>query len=214
MPSIGTPNLPMRSTTATAHVHWHAFTVNQAARSLSKGQKPCVVWLTGLSGAGKSTIANALEQRLHAMGHHTTLLDGDNVRHRLSSDLGFSAPDRAEHLRRVAGVCELMVDAGLIVIAAFISPSQAERQLARTHLQPNEFFEIHVDTPLRVAEQRDPKGLYHRARRGEIKHFTGIDAPYEAPQTPALRIDTTRVDVPTAVHRLVDLLARHGRLTA
>jgi len=204
----------METHRAPAELHWQTFAVNQAARSLSKGQKPCVVWLTGLSGAGKSTIANALEQRLHGMGRHTTLLDGDNVRHRLSGDLGFSAIDRAEHMRRVASVCELMVDAGLIVIAAFISPFQAERQLARAHLQPGEFFEIHVHTPLTVAEQRDPKGLYRKARRGEIKHFTGIDAPYEAPQAPALRIDTLCDDVPTAVQRLVDLLARHGRLTA
>lgn len=206
------PHRPAQALPPPPHVHWHTFTVDQAARSQLKQQRPCVIWLTGLSGAGKSTIANALEQRLHAMGRHTYLLDGDNVRRSLNGDLGFSPADRAEHLRRVVGVCELMVDAGLIVIAAFISPMRADRQLARTRLGSEAFLEVHIDAPLAVTEARDPKGLYRKARRGEITQFTGIDAPYEAPLAPDLRIDTTRDDVPMAVHRVVDLLVQQHRL--
>ena len=155
-------------------------------RSLLKGQKPCVLWFTGLSGAGKSTIANALDKKLHQMGRHTYLLDGDNVRHGLSIDLGFSDEDRKENLRRVAEVSKLMVDAGLIVISAFISPFASERKMARDLFSDGEFLEIFIDTPLEVAEQRDSKGLYKKARAGELKNFTGVDSPYEKPDNPDL----------------------------
>ena len=174
------------------NVHWQAITVDKQARSAIKGQRGCVVWLTGLSGAGKSTIANIVEQKLHAMGRHTYLLDGDNVRHGLNRDLGFTDADRVENIRRVAEVAKLMVDAGIIVIASFISPFQAERQMARELVAENEFIEVFVDSTLAVAEQRDTKGLYAKARRGELAHFTGIDSPYEAPEAPELRIDTSR----------------------
>ena len=174
------------------NVHWQAITVDKQARSVIKGQRGCVVWLTGLSGAGKSTIANIVEQKLHAMGRHTYLLDGDNVRHGLNRDLGFTDADRVENIRRVAEVAKLMVDAGIIVIASFISPFKAERQMARELVAENEFIEVFVDSTLAVAEQRDTKGLYAKARRGELAHFTGIDSPYEAPEAPELRIDTSR----------------------
>jgi bifunctional enzyme CysN/CysC len=174
------------------NVHWQAITVDKQARSVIKGQRGCVVWLTGLSGAGKSTIANIVEQKLHAMGRHTYLLDGDNVRHGLNRDLGFTDADRVENIRRVAEVAKLMVDAGIIVIASFISPFKAERQMARELVAENEFIEVFVDSTLAVAEQRDTKGLYAKARRGELAHFTGIDSPYEAPEAAELRIDTSR----------------------
>jgi len=174
------------------NVHWQAITVDKQARSAIKGQRGCVVWLTGLSGAGKSTIANIVEQKLHATGRHTYLLDGDNVRHGLNRDLGFTDADRVENIRRVAEVAKLMVDAGIIVIASFISPFKAERQMARELVADNEFIEVFVDSTLAVAEQRDTKGLYAKARRGELAHFTGIDSPYEAPEAPELRIDTSR----------------------
>ena len=174
------------------NVHWQAITVDKQARSVIKGQRGCVVWLTGLSGAGKSTIANIVEQKLHAMGRHTYLLDGDNVRHGLNRDLGFTDADRVENIRRVAEVAKLMVDAGIIVIASFISPFKAECQMARELVADNEFIEVFVDSTLAVAEQRDTKGLYAKARRGELAHFTGIDSPYEAPEAPELRIDTSR----------------------
>ncbi|CAN5294961.1 sulfate adenylyltransferase subunit CysN [soil metagenome] len=173
------------------NVHLQPVDVDKAARGAQKGQRPGVVWLTGLSGAGKSTIANIVEKKLHAMGRHTYLLDGDNVRHGLNKDLGFTEADRVENVRRVAEVARLMVDAGLIVITAFISPFRAERLMARSLLAADEFIEVHVDTPLDVAELRDVKGLYGKARRGELRNFTGIDSPYEAPEQPELRIDTT-----------------------
>ena len=150
-----------------------------------------MVWFTGLSGAGKSTVANLVEKKLHALGHHTYLLDGDNVRHGLNKDLGFTEADRVENIRRVAEVARLMVDAGLLTLVSFISPFRAERDLARSRVEPGEFCEVYVDTPITVAEERDPKGLYKKARRGELKNFTGIDSPYEPPETPELRIDTT-----------------------
>src|SRR5262249_42409490 len=153
--------------------------VHKQAHALLKGQRPCIVWFTGLSGAGKSTIANLLEKKLHGMGRHTYLLDGDNVRHGLNKDLGFTDADRVENIRRVAEVARLMVDAGLIVIVSFISPFAVERRMARSLVGPDEFFEVFVDAPLAVAERRDVKGLYAKARRGELKNFTGIDSPYE-----------------------------------
>jgi bifunctional enzyme CysN/CysC len=164
------------------NIHWQAIEVNKQARGSLKGHSPCVVWFTGLSGAGKSTIANVVEKRLHALGRHTYLLDGDNVRHGLSKDLGFTEADRVENIRRVAEVARLMVDAGLIVLVSFISPFRAERRMARQLVAQGEFIEVFVDTPIAVAEQRDPKGLYAKARRGELNNFTGIDSPYERPE--------------------------------
>ncbi|WP_269453115.1 sulfate adenylyltransferase subunit CysN [Yinghuangia sp. ASG 101] len=173
------------------NVHWQAVEVDKQARARLMGQQPAVVWFTGLSGAGKSTIANLVEQRLHAEGFHTYLLDGDNIRHGLNKDLGFTDADRVENIRRVTEVARLMVDAGTIVLASFISPFRAERRLARELLDDGEFIEVHIDTPLPVAESRDRKGLYAKARRGKITNFTGIDSPYEPPENPELRIDTS-----------------------
>lgn len=170
------------------NVRHQAYTIDKAARARLKGQRPAVVWLTGLSGAGKSTIANALDRILHAAGHHTVLLDGDNLRHGLNRDLGFAPSDRVENVRRVAEVGRLMVDAGLIAIVACISPFRAEREHARSLLAPGEFVEVHVDAPLDVVESRDVKGLYRKARAGELRNFTGIDSPYEAPERPELRV--------------------------
>jgi bifunctional enzyme CysN/CysC len=172
------------------NIHMQAVDVNKVSRADLKGQRPCVLWFTGLSGAGKSTIANLVEKKLFAMGRHTYLLDGDNVRHGLNKNLGFTEADRVENIRRAAEVAKLMVDAGLIVLTAFISPFQAERAMARGLFGEQEFVEIHVDTPLAVAEQRDVKGLYKKARRGELRNFTGIDSPYEVPSAPELVVDT------------------------
>jgi bifunctional enzyme CysN/CysC len=184
--------------------------VGKAARAALKGQRPCVVWFTGLSGAGKSTIANLVEKRLHGMGRHTYILDGDNVRRGLSSDLGFTEADRIENIRRVAEVARLMVDAGLIVLAALISPFRAERQMARSLVAADEFVEVHVDTPLHVAEQRDTKGLYKKARRGELKNFTGIDSPYEAPESPELRLITVDMSAEQAADQVIEHLRMKG----
>jgi bifunctional enzyme CysN/CysC len=161
------------------------------------------VWFTGLSGAGKSTIANLVEKRLHASGRHTYLLDGDNVRHGLNKDLGFTEEDRVENIRRVAEVAKLMVDAGLIVLTAFISPFRAERRLARSLRGEGEFVEVFIDTPLAEAEKRDVKGLYKKARAGELKNFTGVDSPYEAPENPEIRIDTTGLSAVEAAEKIV-----------
>ena len=180
----------------------------RAARAAQKAQTPRIVWLTGLSGAGKSTIANLVEQRLHALGKHTYLLDGDNVRHGLNRDLGFTEADRVENIRRVAEVARLMLDAGLITLVSFISPFRAERDMARALAGPDEFVEVFVDTPLAVAEERDPKGLYKKARKGELKHFTGIDSPYEPPAQPELRIDTVAESPEAAADRIVAYLLR------
>jgi bifunctional enzyme CysN/CysC len=173
------------------NVHWQALDVTKEAHAALKGHRPCVVWFTGLSGAGKSTIANLVERRLHALGVHTALLDGDNIRHGLNRDLGFTEAERVENIRRVAHVAKLMVDAGLIVLVSFISPFRAERQMARELVEDGEFCEVFVDTPLAVAEARDPKGLYRKARQGQLANFTGIDSPYEAPEQPELRIEAT-----------------------
>ena len=195
-----------------ANVHWQAVEVDKHGRSAVKGQRPAVVWLTGLSGAGKSTIANLVDQRLLALGMHTYLLDGDNVRHGLCRDLGFTAADRVENIRRVGEVARLMVDAGLIVLASFISPYRDDRRSVRELLEPGEFHEVYVDTPLELAERRDRKGLYAKARRGELVNFTGIDAPYEAPETPELRIDTTAMTAEDAAAEVIEMLARAGVL--
>ncbi|ASG04568.1 adenylyl-sulfate kinase [Vibrio anguillarum] len=168
------------------NVVWHQHTVDKSFRANLKQQQPAVLWFTGLSGAGKSTIAGALEQRLAQLGYHTYLLDGDNVRHGLCSDLGFSEQDRRENIRRIGELAKLMADAGLIVLSAFISPHRAERQLVRDMLPQGEFIEVFVNTKLEVCEQRDPKGLYKKARAGEISNFTGIDSEYESPQSPEI----------------------------
>lgn len=167
-----------------------------------------MVWFTGLSGAGKSTIANLVEKRLHALGRHTYLLDGDNVRHGLNKDLGFTEEDRVENIRRVAEVSKLMVDAGLIVLTAFISPFRAERRMAREMLEDGEFVEVYVETPLAVAEARDVKGLYRKARAGQLKNFTGIDSPYEAPENAELTVDTTTLSPVEAAETIVAWLER------
>ncbi len=191
------------------NIHRQHLDVDKAARGALKGQRPCVLWFTGLSGAGKSTIANAVEQQLHALGHHTYLLDGDNVRHGLNRDLGFTEADRVENIRRVAEVAALMADAGLIVLTAFISPFRAERDMARRLLPEGDFIEIFVDAPLATAEARDPKGLYAKARRGELQHFTGIDSPYEPPLDPELRLDTTALSPDEAASQVVEHLRPH-----
>jgi len=185
------------------NVHWQALDVDKQVRARQKGQRACVLWLTGLSGAGKSTIANLVEKRLTAQGRHTYLLDGDNVRHGLNKDLGFTAQDRVENIRRVAEVSRLMVDAGLIVLVSFISPFRSERRMARELFAPGEFLEVFIDTPLAEAERRDVKGLYKKARRGELKNFTGIDSPYEAPEAAEIRIDTARVDAEQAAEQII-----------
>jgi bifunctional enzyme CysN/CysC len=185
------------------NIHWQALDVDKASRAALKGQRGRVVWLTGLSGSGKSTIANLVEKRLHADGRHTYLLDGDNVRHGLNKDLGFTDEDRVENIRRVAEVAKLMVDAGLIVLVSFISPFRAERRMARELQAEGDFVEVYVDTPLSVAEQRDVKGLYRKARAGELKNFTGIDSPYEAPENAEIVIDTTAMTAADAAERIV-----------
>lgn len=174
----------------TANLHWQSLSVDKAARASLKSQTPKCFWFTGLSGSGKSTLANLLEKHLHAEGRHTYLLDGDNVRHGLNRDLGFTESDRAENIRRVAEVAKLMVDAGLIVIVAFISPFRAEREFARALFAEGEFVEVFVDTPLEECERRDAKGLYAKARKGEVTNFTGIDSPYENPGIPEIHLQT------------------------
>jgi bifunctional enzyme CysN/CysC len=194
------------------NIHRQHVDVDKAARAATKGQQPGVLWLTGLSGAGKSTIANLVEKKLHAMGCHTYLLDGDNVRHGLNKDLGFTDADRVENIRRVAEVARLMVDAGLIVITAFISPFRSERAMARALVDEGEFVEVFVDTPLEVAEERDPKGLYKKARRGELKNFTGIDSSYEAPEAPEVHLDTTRCSPEEAADQVIEVLRARGMI--
>jgi bifunctional enzyme CysN/CysC len=190
------------------NVHRQHLEISREVHAALKGQKPAVLWFTGLSGAGKSTIANLVEKKLVAMGRHTFLLDGDNVRHGLNRDLGFTQADRIENIRRIGEVARLMADAGLIVLTAFISPFRAEREMVRKMLPEGEFIEIFVDTPLSEAEKRDPKGLYAKARAGELKNFTGIDSPYEPPEAPEIHIDTTALSADEAAARIVEALAR------
>ena len=188
------------------NVHWQALEISREQHAGLKNQKPAVLWFTGLSGSGKSTIANLVEKKLHRMNRHTFLLDGDNVRHGLNKDLGFTEADRIENIRRVGEVAKLMTDAGLIVITAFISPFRAEREMVRAMLPQGDFLEVHIDTPLEVAEARDVKGLYKKARAGELANFTGIDSPYEAPEEPEIRIDTTAITPEEAAEIIVNRL--------
>jgi len=195
------------------NIHWQDVRVDKSERSEQMRHAPGVVWMTGLSGSGKSTIANVVESKLHTLGVHTYMLDGDNVRHGLNRDLGFTDADRVENIRRIAEVSGLMVDAGLVVIVSFISPFAAERQLARDRVEENEFIEVHVDASVAVAEERDPKGLYAKARRGELTNFTGIDSPYEAPESPDVHIDTANVAPEDAADMVIEAMRTRGIVT-
>ncbi|MCB1427745.1 MAG: adenylyl-sulfate kinase, partial [Nitratireductor sp.] len=189
-----------------ANIHWQAMEVDRLRRAELKNQKPVVLWFTGLSGSGKSTIANLLEKKLAGLGHHTYLLDGDNVRHGLNRDLGFTDADRVENIRRVAEVSKLMADAGLITLVSFISPFRSERRMARELMPEGEFIEVFVDTPLELAEQRDVKGLYKKARAGEIRNFTGIDSPYEPPEAAEIHVRTADMAAEDAASMIFDAL--------
>ncbi|MEC8316585.1 MAG: sulfate adenylyltransferase subunit CysN [Pseudomonadota bacterium] len=204
---MGMINFPLRRA---ANIHWQNLDINKAANAEQKGQNPAVLWFTGLSGSGKSTIANEVQRRLYATGRHSFILDGDNVRHGLNRDLGFTDADRVENIRRVAEVSKLMVEAGLIMLVSFISPFRAERDLARNLMEEGEFIEIFVNTPLSVAETRDPKGLYKKARAGNLKNFTGIDSPYEAPENPEIEINTAEMSVEDAAERVITGLIERG----
>ncbi|SEQ30599.1 sulfate adenylyltransferase subunit CysN [Nitrosomonas ureae] len=195
------------------NIHWQAININKQAHAATKRQKPFILWFTGLSGSGKSTIANLVEKKLYSLGKHTYLLDGDNVRHGLNKDLGFTDADRVENIRRIAEVAKLMVDAGQIVLVSFISPFHSERRMARELVEQGEFFEVFIDTPIHVAEERDPKGLYKKMRRGELKNFTGIDSPYEAPENPEIHINTTKLTPEQAVEHIVNYLTHIGALS-
>jgi bifunctional enzyme CysN/CysC len=201
--AAGTLNFALRRAD---NIHWQHTDVDRVARARIKGQTPACLWFTGLSGSGKSTIANVVEKRMHAMGYHTYMLDGDNVRHGLNRDLGFTDEDRVENIRRVAEVSRLMVDAGLIVLVSFISPFRSERAMARALFENGEFREVFVDTPLEVCAQRDPKGLYAKARAGQIRNFTGIDSPYERPERPEIHLDTQQASVDELAQRVIDHL--------
>jgi adenylylsulfate kinase len=194
----------------TTNLVWHQHDVDKARRAEAKKQKPCVLWLTGLSGSGKSTVANLLDKKLTEHGKHTFLLDGDNVRHGLCGDLTFSDKDRVENIRRIGEVSKLFVDAGIIVLTAFISPFKAERGFCRNLLADGEFVEIFVDTPIEECEKRDPKGLYQKARQGDIKDFTGIDSPYEAPEQAEITLTFTGQTAEQSAEQLFDLLKQKG----
>ncbi|MBE0362058.1 adenylylsulfate kinase [Pseudoalteromonas ulvae UL12] len=188
------------------NIVWQHYAVSKQDRSSQKQHRPCIIWFTGFSGSGKSTVAGALEHALHQAGVHTYLLDGDNVRHGLCKDLAFSDADRQENIRRVGEVAKLMLDAGLVVLTAFISPFSAERQMVRELVDEGEFIEVFLDTPLAVCEERDPKGLYVKARAGEIKHFTGIDSEYQIPNNPEVVLDTSQNQLADSVAQLIDYL--------
>jgi len=194
------------------NITWHNHTLSKEERAKQKKQKPCVLWFTGLSGSGKSTLANTLESKLYEMGYHTYLLDGDNLRYGLNNDLGFDGKSRNENIRRVGELCKLFVDSGLVVIATFISPFQKDRDFVRDLLQKDEFIEIFVDTPLETCEQRDPKGLYKKARLGEIKNFTGIDSPYEVPLNPEFQIAYSEADDNKDLDIIINFLEKNGYL--
>jgi adenylylsulfate kinase len=196
-------NMPQQTT---ANIHWHTSTVTKADRQQLNGHKSCVLWFTGLSGSGKSTLANAVDKKLHEMGIKSYVLDGDNIRYGLNMGLGFSPQDRAENIRRIAEVSKLFVDAGVIVLTAFISPYRADRDMARKLLAPGEFIEVYADCPLEICEERDPKGLYKKARRGEIPEFTGISAPYEMPSAPEITVDSDRMSIDEEVDEVIRFL--------
>ncbi|UGA55087.1 adenylyl-sulfate kinase [Vibrio sp. VB16] len=202
------------TSTQDSNIVWHQHTVNKETRARIKQQKPVVLWFTGLSGAGKSTVAGALENVLADMGFHTYLLDGDNVRHGLCKDLGFSEQDRKENIRRVGELCKLMADAGLIVLSAFISPYREERQMVRELLPEGEFLEVFVNASMEVCEQRDPKGLYKKARAGEIKNFTGIDSNYESPLQPEINLPAGDKEVNDLVEICLAVLQQKGIITS
>ncbi|MEQ5833685.1 adenylyl-sulfate kinase [Marinobacter sp. NFXS9] len=197
-----------------SNIVWHDHKITRAQRADNKAQKPCLLWFTGLSGSGKSTVANALDVALHQRGYHTFLLDGDNVRHGLCKDLGFSDLDRVENIRRIGEVSKLFTDAGLIVLSAFISPFTSDRRMVRNLFPAGEFIEVYMDAPLTVCEERDPKGLYEKARTGEIRHFTGIDSPYEAPEHPEVTLDTSRLSVDECIDSLVEYLVSSQLISA
>jgi bifunctional enzyme CysN/CysC len=197
-----------------SNIHWQALEIDRAARARLKHQQPTVLWFTGLSGSGKSTVANLVEKRLYARGRHTVTLDGDNVRHGLNRDLGFTDADRVENIRRVAETAKLMTEAGLIVLVSFISPFRSERDMARGLMPEGEFVEIFVDTPIEVCRSRDPKGLYARADAGEINNFTGVDSPYEPPATPDLHLRTVEAAPDALAEAVIAFLEAHGRLDA
>jgi bifunctional enzyme CysN/CysC len=194
------------------NIKWHDTIIDKASRALIKSQKPCVLWFTGLSGSGKSVIADRLEQRLHGFGKHTVLLDGDNVRHGLNKDLGFTDQDRVENIRRIAEVAKLMVESGLIILVSFISPFKSERIMARELMEADEFIEIFVDTPLEVCEARDPKGLYKKARAGDLKNFTGIDSAYEIPENAEIVLENRSAEIDNLVGKIVTYLKTNGRI--
>jgi len=196
-----------------ANTYFQSFEVTKSARERLNGHRPAMLWFTGLSGAGKSTIANILEKKLHALGKHTFVLDGDNVRHGLNRDLGFTEADRVENIRRVAEVAKLFVEAGLITMVAFISPFRAEREMARELVGPDEFIEIFVDTPLEICEQRDPKGLYKKARRGDLRNFTGLDSPYEKPSNPELTLDALNRSANDLADHIIQFMQQRGVLS-
>lgn len=196
------------------NIVWHDHHVSKKERSDIKQQKPCIVWFTGLSGSGKSTIANAVENKLNMLGKHTYLLDGDNIRMGLNKGLGFSNEDRIENIRRIGEVSKLFVDAGTIVLTAFISPFQKERDMVRSLVKEGEFIEVFIDTPLEVCESRDPKGLYEKARKGEITNFTGISSPYEAPARPEIHIMNNQISIEKVTEQIIDYLKEKGYLHA
>jgi len=194
---------------ATDNIVWHPHPVTKSQRSKQKKQRPCIIWFTGLSGSGKSTIAGAVEQKLYELGHHTYLLDGDNVRHGLNKNLGFSDDDRVENIRRIGEMAKLFADAGLIVLTAFISPFRADRRMVRELVEQNEFIEVHMNTPIETCEQRDPKGLYKKARAGEIKNFTGIDSDYELPEVAEITIDTAALSIEDCADHVINYLQQN-----
>ena len=196
------------------NIVWHDHHVSKEERSKIKGQKPCILWFTGLSGSGKSTIANAVEVKLNELNKHTYLLDGDNIRMGLNKGLGFSNEERIENIRRIGEVSKLFVDAGMIVLTAFISPFQKERDAVRTLVEEGEFIEVFIDTPLEVCESRDPKGLYQKARNGEIPNFTGISSPYEAPLKPEIHIINDAISIEDVTQQIIDYLEERGYLNA
>lgn len=198
----------------TENTVWHEQLVTKEQRSEQKGQKPCLLWYTGLSGSGKSTVANAVDTLLYKMGCHTYLLDGDNVRHGLNGDLGFTDEDRIENIRRISEVAQLFTDAGVIVSTAFISPFSQDRAFAKEKLPTGEFIEVYIDTPIEVCEQRDPKGLYKKARAGEIKHFTGIDSTYDVPVNPELHVKTDELSIAECAEQIVNYLIEKGFVSA